>query len=332
MNESVLNKVRMAGNEDDSWLARKEELRRLKDKNEALPKNWDMEDGLLYYKDRLLIPANEELLTEIAKGCHDSEVAGHLGQEKTMELVTRNFYWEKLTDWINDYVRSCDECQHNKSPRHAKYGLLQLLEVPYTAWTSISTDFITQLPGSQVCTQIMVIVDHFTKMAHYISLATDATTKEVADTFLREVWRLHGLPSDFIPDMDAKFSGEFWESLCKSLGIKQRMLTAYHPQTDGQTERTNQVLEGYLRNFVNYDQNNWHQLLPLAEYAYNNSKASAHKLTPFFANYGFHTQTEWMKERETQNPGATMYTDWMKTIQENVRATLEQTREAMKKY
>ena len=111
--------------------------------------------------------------------------------------------------------------------------------------------------------------------------------------------------------MHGKFSGEFWESLCKSLGSKRKMSTAYHPQTDGQTKRTNQVLEGYLRNFVNYDQNDWYQLLPLAEYAYNNSKASAHKLTPFFANYGFHPQTQRMKERDVQNPGATMYTHWM---------------------
>ena len=110
------------------------------------------------------------------------------------------------------------------------------------------------------------------------------------------------------------------------------MSTAYHPQTNRKTERTNQVLEGYLRNFVNYDQNDWHQLLPLAEYAQNNSKTSAHKLTPFFANYGFHPQTEWMKKREIQTPGATMQTHWMKTIQEKARATLEQTQEAMKKY
>ena len=209
MDESFLNRIRMAGKEDDSWLARKAELKRLKDKKEALPKHWDMEDGLLYYKDRLFIPANEDLLTEIAKGCHDSKVAGHFGQEKTIELVTRNFNWEKLTYWINDYVRSCDECQQNKSPRHAKYGLLQPLEVPYAAWTSISTVFITQLPESHGCTQIMVVVDRFTKMAHFIGLATEATAKDVADTFLREVWRLHGLPSEIISDMDAKFSSEF---------------------------------------------------------------------------------------------------------------------------
>ena len=138
----------------------------------------------------------------------------------------------------------------------------------------------------------MVVVDRFTKMAHFIGLEEKATAKDVAETFLREVWKLHGLPTEIISDMDAKFSGEFWESLCKMLGIKRRMSTAYHPQTDGQTERTNQVLEGYLRSFVNYDQDDWYQLLPLAEYAYNNSITNAHKMTPFFANYGFHPQTE----------------------------------------
>ena len=105
-----------------------------------------------------------------------------------------------------------------------------------------------------------------------------------------------------------------------------------HPQTDGQSATTNQVLEAYLRNFVNYDQDAWYQLLPLVEYAYTNSKARAHKLTPFFANYSFHRQTEWMKERYVQNPGATMYTHWMQTVQNKARKTLAQTREAMKKY
>ena len=128
-------------------------------------------------------------------------------------------------------------------------------------------DFITELPESQVKTQILVVVDRFTKMAHFISLETNATARDVADTFLKEVWKLDRLLSEIISDMEAKFSGKFWESLCKWLGIKRKMSTAYHPQTDGQTERTNQVVEGYLGNFVNYDQNDWYQLLPLAKYA-----------------------------------------------------------------
>jgi len=178
----------------------------------------------------------------------------------------------------------------------------------------------------------MVVVNRFTKMAHFIGLHENATAKDVADTFLREVWKLHGLPTEIISDMDAKFSGEFWESLCKMLGVKRRMSTAYHPQTDGQTERTNQELEGYLRTFVNYDQDDWYQLLPLAEHAYNNSATNAHKMTPFFANYGFHPQTEWMKEREAHNPGATMYAYWMQDIHRQAKQTLENTRESMKKY
>jgi len=284
MDDSFRDRIRAAGKEDDTWTARRGQLRHFKEKREALPKHGALEDGLLYYKGRLVIPSKEELLTEIAKGCDDSKVAGHFSQEKTIELLRRNFHWEKLGEWINDNIRSCDECQYYKSPRNAKYGLLQPLEVPYAAWTSISVDFITELPQSQGHTQIMVVVDRFTNMAHGIGLGTNATAKDVADTFLKEVWKLHRLPSDIVSDMDAKFSGEFWESVCKGLGIKRRMSTAYHPQTDGQTERANQVLEGYLRNFVTYDQNDCYQLLPLAKYAYNNCKARVHKLTPFFAN------------------------------------------------
>jgi len=146
MDDSFLDRIRTAGKEDDTWTERKRELSHLKEKRQILPKHWELENGLIYYKNRLFIPSNEEILTDIAKGCHDSKVAGHFGQEKTIELVTRNFHWEKLTEWINDYVRACHECQHNKSPRHAKYGLLQPLEVPYAAWTSVSLDFITHLP------------------------------------------------------------------------------------------------------------------------------------------------------------------------------------------
>jgi len=116
------------------------------------------------------------------------------------------------------------------------------------------------------------------------------------------------------------------------LGVKRRRSTAYHPQTDGQTERTNQVVECYLWTFVNYDQNYWYQLLPLAEHAYNNSATNAHKKTPFFANYAFHPQTEWMKEREAHNPGATLNAHRMQDIHQEAKQTLENTRESMKKY
>ena len=178
----------------------------------------------------------------------------------------------------------------------------------------------------------MVIVDRFTKMAHLIRLQENATAKNMAEAFLKEVWKLHRLPSEIILDMDAKFAGEFWESLCKLLGIKRKMSTAYHPQTDGQTERVNQGLGGYLRIFVNYDQDDWYHLLPLAEFAYNNSVTTAHDMTLFFTNYQYHPQTEWLKEREAQNPGANLYAHWMQTIHQQARQSLEKTGEAMGRY
>jgi len=226
MNDAFLEKIRAAWKEDEKWQDRGRELVRLRESRKRMPDEWIETDGLLYYKNRLYIPKDEALRTEIAQGCHDSLVAGHLGQEKTIEIVTRDFYWKKLADWIRDYVRSCDKCQHSKSPRHAKYGLLQPFEVPYAAWSSISTDFITQLPESQGKTQIMVVVDRFTKMAHFVGLHENATAKDIVDTFLRQVWKLYRLPTEIRSDMDAKFSAQFWESLCKMIGVKRRMSTA----------------------------------------------------------------------------------------------------------
>jgi len=150
INDTFLDKIRPAGKEDEKWQDRGRELIKLREKGGKMRDKWIEKDGLLYYKNRLYIPEDEGLQTEIGQGCHDSLVAGHFGQDKTIEIVTRDFNWKELANWIRDYVRSCDEGQHSKSPRQAQYGLLQPLEVPYAAWASISTDFITQLPESQV--------------------------------------------------------------------------------------------------------------------------------------------------------------------------------------
>ena len=232
--------------------------------------------------------------------------------EKKIEIIKRDFYWKGVTQWRTDYVVSCYECQHNKSRRHARCELLKPLETPYAEWSSISTNFITQRLESQSYTQIRVVVNRFTKMAHLIALQTNPTRKDIANVFLREVGKLHGVPTEIISDMDAISSREFWESLCKLIGIKRKMSTVYHPQTDGQTEQTNQALEGYLRNLVNYDQDDWYQLLLLAKLAYNNSTTNLYGRSPFFANYGYHPQTELMREPQAQNPGAEMYSHWMR--------------------
>ena len=156
-------------------------------------------------------------------------------------------------------------------------------------------------------------------MAHFIRLQQNATAKDVAEAFLTEEWKLHGLPAAIISDMDVKFVGELWQSLCKKLGVKRKISTGYHPQTDGQTERVNQVLGGYLRIFVNYNQDDWYHILPLAEYAYNNPVTRAHDMTPLVANSGYPPHTEWLKEREAQNPGVNPYAHWMQAIHQRAR-------------
>jgi hypothetical protein len=129
---------------------------------------FEVKDGLLFYENRGGIPNGSALRLRILHKNHDSKVAGHFGQFKTAERMKQNFYWPKMHDDASDYVRSCDTCQRDKVSRHRRYGLLQPLEIPYRPWNSISMDFITALPKSDGFTQIWVIVDRLTKMAHFI--------------------------------------------------------------------------------------------------------------------------------------------------------------------
>lgn len=149
-------------------------------------------------------------------------------------------------------------------------------------------DFIVELPPSEGFTIIFVIVDRLSKMAHFVPLKGTPSAAETASSFVKEVVRLHGIPINITSDRGVQFTCRFWKSLCEVLGIKLCLSSAYHPQTNGQTERTNQTLEQYLRCFSSFAQDDWTSLLPLAEFAYNNSIHSSIKKTLFFANYGFH--------------------------------------------
>jgi hypothetical protein len=194
-------------------------------------------------------------------------------------------------------------------------------------------DFITDLPESRGYTELWVVIDRFTKMAHFIPLAKGSKTAEdLARIFAKEIWRLHGLPKDIVSDRDSRFTSDVWRVFTATLGIRPRMSTAFHPQTDGQTERVNQVIEAYLRAFINQEQTDWCELLPMAEHAYNNSTTTATGLTPFFANYGRHPVTTTPLPTDVKNPASRAYAHWMEgTIEENKKA-LEATRDRMGKY
>ena len=147
-------------------------------------------------------------------------------------------------------------------------------------------DFITDLPASHGKTVIWVVVDTFSKQAHFIPYATIPTAPKLATLFLQHVYRLHGLPKRILSDRGVQFVSKFWRTLLKELGVEQALTSGYHPESNGQTERVNQVLEQYVRCFINYQQMDWVDLFPMAEFAYNNTVHSSIGMTPFWVVYG----------------------------------------------
>jgi hypothetical protein len=229
------------------------------------------------------------------------------------------------------YCNECDNCQRTKVPRHAKHGLLHPLEMACKLWTHISTDFITDLPESEGATIILVVVDRFTKLAHFIPIRKkDSPT--VARAYSENVWKYHGFAEDVVSDRDGAFTGQFFTDLYDYLGIKRSMSTAYHPQTDGQTERINQDINSYLQSYCNYEQNDWASMLAMAEYAYNNSKHAATKISRFYANYGFEPRTTWSTEVQFRNPASEYYGHYMTSVHSKLSEQLEVSIEAMRKY
>jgi transposase InsO family protein len=205
-----------------------------------------------------------------------------------MSAISRDFHFPGLHTFVADYVDSCDTCQRNKIPRQPLKVPLKPLPIPEQPWSSISMDWITDLPSVNQLDAILVIVDRFTKLAHFIPTTKSCTAPQVADLFLHHVIRLHGFPRQLITDRDPVFTSIFWQHLLKNCNVRPSLSTAYHPQTDGQTERTIQTLEQYLRQYCDYQQHNWPALLSLAEFAYNNSTHSSTKQSPFYTTYGYH--------------------------------------------
>ena len=263
--------------------------------------HYEYRDDLLYFglygqdtRCRLCIPLAARLPDDsitvrqaLVHDVHDSIAFGaHLGIDKTLEKLTTSYYWPNMSRYVKRYIAGCDTCQRIKPSQRSPQGLLRPLPIPLKKWQQISMDFVGPLPSSDQFNCILVVIDRLSKMAHFVPTTVDTSAPDVARLFLDHVYRIHGMPTSIVTDRDARFTSKFWRSLLTLLGTKLSFSTAFHPQTDGQTERMNRTLEQMLRAYVGYNQSNWHTCLAPLEFAYNSSIQSSTGFTPFELVYG----------------------------------------------
>jgi transposase InsO family protein len=224
---------------------------------------------------------------EILENCHDLPHVGHPGITKTYEMVCREWWWPGIYEDVKAYVEYCDSCQRVKARNQLPAGLLHPLQIPLRKWQSISMDFITGLPKTpNGHDAIWVVVDRLSKCAHFAPTTVNATAETVAQLLRTRVWMYHGYPEEIVSDRDPRFVNKFMEALYKLTGCRPALSTSYHPQSDGQTERVNRILEDYLKHYVREHEKDWESHLPEAEFAYNNGYQHSINTTPFRLTYG----------------------------------------------
>ncbi|XP_042958052.1 uncharacterized protein LOC122293563 [Carya illinoinensis] len=251
------------------------------------PKHFTLQQGLLLRKGKIVVVSDSAFKTKVLYYIHNSPQAGHMGYHKTLHRAKQDFYWKGMRKDVKTFVKECEICQACKHETLHPAGLLQPLPVPSSPWADISMDFIEGLPSSDGYTVIFTVVDRFTKFGHFFSLAHPYSASKVAQVFFSGVFKLHGLPKSIVSDRDAIFTSNFWKELFRLQDTSLNFSSAYHPQSDGQTEALNKVVEGYLRCYTSDKPKEWNLWLPLAEWCYNTTCHSSIKICPFEALYGY---------------------------------------------
>jgi len=248
------------------------------------------------------------------------------------ELVARNYWWPGLIKEVGKYVEGCNTCQRHKNQSEAPAGKLMPNAIPEKPWSHISADFITKLPLAQGYDAVLVVCNHFSKMAHFIATTEKTSAEGLARLFQDHVWKLHGLPESITLDRGVQFAAGMMKELNNLLGIQTKLSTAYHPQTDRQTERINQELEQYLRVFIDHRQEQWPDWLGTVEFMYNNKIHTATKISPFKANYGQDPMMGFEGRKKGKYEVAGKFVERIKKIQEEAKAVLGKAQKEMKKF
>jgi len=318
------------GADDNSDVAQAAQELRKSSTHSIRSAEWSECDSLLYYHSCIYVLDTSDLHRRIVSLCHDTKVAEHPGHFKTLELVSRSYWWPNMSRYIGMYVSHCNLCLCTKIQCRLPSGELQPLPIPEEHWDVISVDFISELLESGRYDSIMVAIDSVGKCSHFVETVTMVTAAGAANLYLRNIWKLHGLPRKVISNRGPQFIAAFMKELYRLLGIEAATSTAYHPQTDGQTEQVNQELEQYLWLFVRERQDDWYTLLPLAEFSYNNHIHSSTQQTPFLLDTGQHP---WMGFEPHQPPSGVEavneFTNRMKDTLEEAKSALAKVKDDM---
>jgi hypothetical protein len=248
----------------------------------ALPA-WSVVDDLVLYKGRIFVPSLSEFWPQILTTAHGQ---GHEGAQQTLQQLRDSFFHPHAARRVHDFIKGCSTCQCKKSEHLHPLGLLHPLELPSLIWADIAMDFVEGFPKSGGKSVILTVVDRFSKYNHFIVLSHPYTAISVARAFVDNIVRLHGIPCSIVSYRDPIFTSTFWTELFCLTGTQLRMSTAFHPQTDSQSEVTNRILCVYLRCLAGDRPKSWLRWLPWVEYCYNTSYQSAFKTTPFQVVYG----------------------------------------------
>ena len=234
------------------------------------------DDGALVIGSRLCVPANEELKRKILEEAYSSAYAMHPGSTKMYCTLKGYYWWSEMKREVAEYVSRCCICQQVKAERQKPSGFLKPLPIPEWKWERFTIDFLFKLPPIvQRHDGIWVVVDRLTKFTHFLPIREKFSPQKLAELFMNHIVSLHGMLVSIISDRDPQFTARFWKRLMKELGVKLNLSTAFHPQTDGQSERIIQILEDMLRSCVLQFKGHWNEYLPLAEFTYNNSYHSS---------------------------------------------------------
>ena len=264
---------------------------------------------------------------KIIQAYHDVPAYRHPGINQTKDLVAKYYWWPQMNKDVHKYIKGCAQCQQNKVNTHPRKAPLSPI-TPTTGalpFQTIAMDFIVKLPELMGFDSILTVTDHdCTKMLITIPCRETITAEGVAELFLRQIFPRFGLPSKIISDRDPRFVSKFMKELCRLMGITQNVSTAYHPRTDGQSERSNQWLEQYLRFWVDHQQTNWHHYLPLAEFAHNLWKNESTGQSPFEVLMGYSPRVEIFDVTSSIPTVALRLRDW-KNAQEEAQKLMIKT-------